>query len=772
MTHLASDEPCARPPRLRIDRDVIAEIIAHLPFGVLIARSHSGRLISGNASAERILRRALVPSTGLDECLGPTRLRADGQPYPPEEWPPARSARTGEVVAGEDVVLRLGDGVLGAVRIGSAPIRGTEDHPVAVVVTLYDTGAGGEGGGGPHVAALIADRAAAALRTARLIASERAARQAAERAAERVTRLHAVATALAGVLTPGEIIDVAMRQAVAAVEASAGIAVLLDPGGATVSIAGTANYPPALAHHWRRFPVSTPMPLAEAVHTGRAIWLGSRDEAQARYPRLLSPRGDDGFSAWAVVPLVVRERPVGALQFCFDAPRRFREAERQFALALAAECAQALERARLHEAEISARRAAESAAARLARLQAVTAALSGAVTPAQVARVVLEQGQIALAARAGVVVRLRGAGAEIEVVHATGVPDDDATPWRPCVASPHTPAADAIRAAAPVVVESRDALALRYPHLVEIADRLGVAAAVAVPLAAKHRVIGALTFFFATARAFADGDWGFLRALAQQCAQAIERARLYEHEHRVAEALQRAFLPAGLPEVPGIGIDAHYVPGAAEADVGGDWYDVFELADGRIALSVGDVVGRGLQAAAVMGQARQAIRTVAWEDHTPASVLHRAGRVLTLAYKGETMATAVFGVLDPVALTITYACAGHPAPLLGTPDGRVETLPAGGVPLGIEHGGAPPVWTIPLPRGSRLVLYTDGLILSTRDPAQGEAALAAAIRAELQDPSPDPPPGSPPRCSGTASCATTWRSWSSRRHRRPSTSWR
>ncbi len=121
-------------------------------------------------------------------------------------------------------------------------------------------------------------------------------------------------------------------------------------------------------------------------------------------------------------------------------------------------------------------------------------------------------------------------------------------------------------------------------------------------------------------------------AAEQRARQAAECAQLYEHEHRVAETLQQAFLPAALPDVPGVKIDAVYVPGTSDSEVGGDWYDVFRLPDGRIACSVGDAVGSGLPAALIMGQVRQSIRAAALESSDPSGVLDRAGQVLRLTY--------------------------------------------------------------------------------------------------------------------------------------------
>ena len=214
--------------------------------------------------------------------------------------------------------------------------------------------------------------------------------------------------------------------------------------------------------------------------------------------------------------------------------------------------------------------------------------------------------------------------------------------------------------------------------------------------------------------------------------------RRAERAHRIAETLQQAFLPASLPEVPGVHVHAAYVPGAVESEIGGDWYDVFRLPDGRVAISVGDVVGHGLQAAVIMGQVRQSFRAAALEGHSPSMVLIRASSVLRLTYEIEGMATAVCGFFDPVGCTFTYATAGHPAPVLATPDGKIETLAAGGLPLGAQTLRPQGDTTLTLAPGSLLLLYTDGLVESTKNVLAGETALMAAVRAEAQTASADP----------------------------------
>jgi serine phosphatase RsbU (regulator of sigma subunit)/anti-sigma regulatory factor (Ser/Thr protein kinase) len=201
-------------------------------------------------------------------------------------------------------------------------------------------------------------------------------------------------------------------------------------------------------------------------------------------------------------------------------------------------------------------------------------------------------------------------------------------------------------------------------------------------------------------------------------------------EHHVADRLQRALLPERLPVIEGTALHAAYRPASDEAEVGGDWFDAFALPDHRIAISVGDVAGHGLDAAVIMGEVRQAIRTAAVAASTPAAVLDYVNRIVTLR-ESIGMVTAIFGVYDPAESTLSYAVAGHPPPLLALPDGLVRRLPAGGLPLGSATLLDCIDWTFTLPEGARAVFYTDGLIENDRDPIRGEQALLEAVRSLL-----------------------------------------
>ena len=204
----------------------------------------------------------------------------------------------------------------------------------------------------------------------------------------------------------------------------------------------------------------------------------------------------------------------------------------------------------------------------------------------------------------------------------------------------------------------------------------------------------------------------------------------YARDHAVSLAFQNGALPRILPTVPGLAFDAIYEAAGEDALVGGDWYDAFRLPDGRVAISVGDVGGSGLEAAITMGAVRQTIRGAAQVLAEPAAALDAADRALR-AEQPDRIVTAFLGILDPLTLAIIYASAGHPPPLLRQGDGTVVELTAIDLPLGLRNERAAGRNHVTmLSQNSLLVLYTDGLTEATRDMLEGERRLREAIARE------------------------------------------
>jgi serine phosphatase RsbU (regulator of sigma subunit)/anti-sigma regulatory factor (Ser/Thr protein kinase) len=225
---------------------------------------------------------------------------------------------------------------------------------------------------------------------------------------------------------------------------------------------------------------------------------------------------------------------------------------------------------------------------------------------------------------------------------------------------------------------------------------------------------------------FTDNDQAILEQIAQMASVAIENVRLYEQEHRIAESLQRSLLPERLPMIPGIALAARFDAGGLGVHVGGDWYDVIHLPNGRLGLAIGDVAGRGIRAAAVMGQLKVALRSYALEGYSPKKVVEHLN---TLVNTLETdMATLVYLVLEPDMTTMRIVNAGHPPVLVRDQGNEIHYLNnSSSIPLGALEPGYFQESRVELKPGSTLVLYTDGLI-ETRNTSldEGFARLASA----------------------------------------------
>lgn len=215
--------------------------------------------------------------------------------------------------------------------------------------------------------------------------------------------------------------------------------------------------------------------------------------------------------------------------------------------------------------------------------------------------------------------------------------------------------------------------------------------------------------------------------LAREVAWRIENALALRREAHVASVLQTALLPVALPQPDGLSFDVAYRSADIEALVGGDWYDAFPLSDGRIAFSIGDVGGHGLNAAFVMGHVREMVRTGAKRGLAPHEVFAAANEAVIASAYG--LISAVLGYIDPLTLDMQYAVAGHPAPLLVTHEGEVEAIYGGDEILGATPAAAYHLNELTLVESGALVLYTDGAVEHSHDIEAGEAQLSAALAA-------------------------------------------
>ncbi len=392
----------------------------------------------------------------------------------------------------------------------------------------------------------LAQRAALAIENGRLHESEQEARRKAERAAERIGRLQAVTAALSGALSPAAVAEVLVDQGAAAVGADGGFVRLLTPDRRRLKLVAAVGTSKPFADLYGNLPLTSPLPGADVFRTGAECYFESAAAVRAASPELAREHEATGQQAIAFVPLHVQRRTIGVIALSFATPRTFDEDDRELLRTLAGQCAQALERARLYEAERQAHAAAKSAIERTTRLQSLAAELAEALTPQQVAEVVVTHGIASIDADAGALQLLTDDGKMLEVVNGQG--SDRALfegGWRRFSIDLEVPSADALHRLEPVFIESEKDVrdnyphVTDYPHLREARVGLHARAGAHIPLVLSGRPLGVLFLGFTRPRRFSESQRSFMLALGRQCAQALKRAQLYEAEFEERGKLSR-----------------------------------------------------------------------------------------------------------------------------------------------------------------------------------------------------------------------------------------
>ncbi|HZO93622.1 MAG TPA: SpoIIE family protein phosphatase [Candidatus Baltobacteraceae bacterium] len=517
-------------------------------------------------------------------------------------------------------------------------------------------------------------------------------------------------------------------------------AVFLSERDGSLRLASIAHEDPAEAsfaeQYLNRYPMRERSPSADVARTGKSFLIPvvpeDALERAARDPGHLDDMRRLDVRSVATVALVGRSQIYGILQLVTRrSGRTLSNGDVRIAETLAARAANAIENARLYEQLQFAAKAGEAFAESLS-LQTTMQRVLDIVVPAMADWAVVdlfdEHERVVIAAMVhsdpamdGVVERLVGASTakpELEPIIAAAL------------RAPHTQINARID---PSVFAS-----MVQPQYRELIVALEPRSSIIVPLRSRGRNLGAIVAYWSTTpHVYGDDDRPMFEEIARRAAVAIENAQLYERERYVAGAFQRAALPISLPVVPGLRFDSVYVAAQNETQIGGDWYDAVRLPDGRIVLSIGDVSGSGLEAAVIMAAMRQVLRGVANVYADPATMIDAADRTLKAEHP-ERIVTAFAAVFDPIARTLAYANAGHPRPFVRLADGTIDELPASGLPLGLRDRSEAHTTVVPIAEGSLLLLYTDGLTESTRDPLEGEARVRAALAdpriAERDDP--------------------------------------
>ncbi len=503
----------------------------------------------------------------------------------------------------------------------------------------------------------------------------------------------------------------------------------LEPVGASGSSVGvpaadgsfrliTRGFPAETAARYRTLAPDAPLPGPATARDGTARYFSTVQEAVDRFPAVADLLAGTGYEAAAVLPLRRAGTTIGYISAHFVGEHDFDRADRALLEAMAVQVGHAIERAGLYEAAVELRDLAERRAARERLRNDVSTRMTGADDEPGEMQGLLDALVPAMADFATVEVPDgRASTRAIAVAHA----DPGKIATLRLVRARHALRADDTHAVARTIATGE-------PHLIERIDpdtiRHGVAgpdaqalvAALApcsylsVPLGGPGATLGALLLCYAeSGRHYRPEDLTFLQGIAAEAALRIDNSRLQHTEHRIADVLQRSLLPRAMPVLPALSMAVRYLPAAEGTRAGGDWYDLIELDARDVAIVVGDVVGHGPSAAAVMGQLRSALAAYLGEGHGPAEALALLSR-FARRVEGARGSTATCLVLDTVTGWLRWAHAGHPPPLL-IGAGRASYLAdATGTLLGVTD---PPPYTegrTTLAAGSSILLYTDGLV--------------------------------------------------------------
>ncbi len=558
-------------------------------------------------------------------------------------------------------------------------------------------------------------------------------------AAVRFASLQTVTAALSRAVGVDDVAAVALGVALEELGASSGSLCML--AGEDLRIVAAAGYPPEVMAHWGTFPLDADLPASEVVRTGRPVFLRNDAERRARYPLFVAaPLVKD--EAYAVIPLGP-EIALGALVAGFPTPREFSSDDESYLHALAAQCAAALGRAELYEQREHARLAAETARARLAFLAEASAALAASLDYEDTLARLAELAVPRLADWCALYLVQDGRAQMAGLAHSDPERAEIARAMllrRPIRLDSPIGIGAVLRTGIrqvhrPITEDLRTVIAQDSEHSAQFRE-LDMHAAAILPLVVRGRVIGALFLAVHPGRDLDEETVALGEELAVRAGTAIDNARLFTARTAAARTLQASLLPPALPTIDGLDLGARHVAGSAGIDIGGDFYDVFPLYGGRYLIVLGDVRGRGVDAATTALLIRHVIRSAAVSLRTPAAILIHLNEVL-LRQESEEMeprfATAVLAVVHPRndgSLSVAFAVAGHPLPLLRTSERSVRAVGSAGTALGITDALTVVDSHVVLRPGETLLCFTDGAT-ERRNGAEffGDERLAASFAA-------------------------------------------
>ncbi len=526
---------------------------------------------------------------------------------------------------------------------------------------------------------------------------------------ERSQHLHQLSSALAAATTPGDVAHAAIASGRRALGAQSAVVRVPAAGERALACLASSGQPALLSRGMVPVDGST---AGACVTSGQTViaTIGEDEEAGDDVAVEIVPRVLAELAKPVTVvtePLIGSAGPLGVLSLAFVAQPETSEPDLRFLSTLAGLTAQALERAQVFEHEREALRAAEAARERLSLLSEVTRLLSSSLEPTTVIRRTMRLVEGRLSDSCIVQVPSDSGLVRLDM-------DEEPSPMSLRPLSNGNPLENVrFDSDAPAAVAYRTGRIQLAPLDVsrEGAQAEALSTALAVPLTANGEVIGVMTFIDGPGRLFEADDVSLATEVASRSGVALSNATRFQREHVVAEVLQRAVLPESLPKVEGLLLDAEYRAGVAGSYAGGDWYDVFELGQDAVFFSVGDVMGKGAPAAALMGQVRSAIRAYAVAGLSPTEVLASLDTLFD-ALVEDRVVTAVVGTITPSTGRVNLSNAGHPPPLVVRADGTATFCPMQrSLLIAAGLSGAPrPRDELVLDRGDSLIMYSDGLI--------------------------------------------------------------
>jgi len=653
---------------LASERVRLETALGAMPVGVILAEAPGGRVMYENVAAGLIWGNRVASAHGRPDRG--VRL-SDGRPYAPDEWPLARALR-GQTVRGEEIAFRRTDGSRRVIEVAARPIeRGTE--VVAAVCTFED----------------VTDRV---------------------RDRRRLEQLQATTAALSSAVRAEDVFGVFLDRGVGAMGAVAGAIGVLPRDPADPVVLRQRGYPERPAEGaWSG--ADAAHPLAALLAHGPARWLPDADAVVPRVPRLADRHGQGSYQALAVVPLEVDGRRLGGIALGFDAAHEFGPDERELLTTAANLFAQALDRARLYDEQ-------QRNADRQQFLARASMLFARAFDPDEILGELARLAVPRLADWCSVSIPEHGEIATVAVAHS-----DPARVARAREYLERYPSRlDGSTGAGAVLATGQSQFVARVtddmiesipsPDQRRRLRELGLISVISVPLVARGPVLGTLTLVNSeSGRHFDADDLAFAEDLGNRAGRVLENSRLYARERHLAETLQSSLLPSTLPSIPALEIAARYIPADEGSEVGGDVYDAFAIGEDRgFAFVVGDVCGKGPEAAALTALARYTVRAEA-ERLAPGTILGGLNEAILRQHAGTRFLTMVYLWVRPHADGIDYVMAngGHPPAIVVRTDGRVEEVKPEGTILGVFPDSGYEQVVLEVNDGDVVILYTDGV---------------------------------------------------------------